>query len=144
MQFLAAGLMLVVILITFLTLAPAPPSLRTPYTKLLASLWTLWVEHRALKIAMIVQGLLAATLGAFSYELGVTKPDPAIYRAVCHDFGVVPGQLFGVGAQVAMIGNSPRCDRDGPRAVGIKGLHLERSSARAIRDLVQFAVLVTE
>ncbi|MFJ4394543.1 MFS transporter [Pseudomonas sp. NPDC089395] len=65
MQFLAAGLMLVVILITFLTLAPTPAPLRTPYTKLLASLWTLWVEHRALKLAMIVQGLLAATLGAF-------------------------------------------------------------------------------
>ncbi|WP_329959920.1 HAD family hydrolase [Pseudomonas putida] len=25
---------------------------------------------------------------SFSYELGVTKPDPAIYRAVCHDLGV--------------------------------------------------------
>jgi len=81
---------------------------------------------------------------AFSYELGVTKPDTAIYRAVCHDLGVVPGQLFGVEAQVAMIGDSPRCDRDGPRAVGIKGYHLDRCGAGAIRDLAQFAELVTE
>ncbi|WP_085704645.1 MFS transporter [Pseudomonas sp. B8(2017)] len=65
MQFLAAGLMLVVILITSLTLAPTPPPLRTPYSRLLTSLWTLWGEHRALRLSMVVQGLLAATLGAF-------------------------------------------------------------------------------
>ncbi|MGJ7547621.1 HAD family hydrolase [Pseudomonas alloputida] len=81
---------------------------------------------------------------SFSYELSVTKPDPAIYRAVCHDLGVAPGHLFGGSAQVAMIGDSPRCDRDGPRAFGIKGFHLDRSGAGAIRDLVQFADLVVE
>lgn len=32
-------------------------------------------------------------------------------------------------AQIAMIGDSPRCDRDGPKAVGIKGFHLDRSDA---------------
>ncbi|WP_409282702.1 HAD family hydrolase [Pseudomonas putida] len=81
---------------------------------------------------------------AFSYDLGVIKPDPAIYRAVCHDLGVVPGHLFGGAAQVAMIGDSPRCDRDGPRAIGIKGFYLNRSGTEAIRDLVQFAKLVAE
>ncbi|MDP9524064.1 HAD family hydrolase [Pseudomonas putida] len=50
---------------------------------------------------------------AFSYELGVIRPDPTIYRAVCHDLGVVPGHLFGGAPQAAMIGDSPRCDRDG-------------------------------
>ncbi|MDN4511977.1 HAD family hydrolase [Pseudomonas sp. 2,4-D] len=79
---------------------------------------------------------------SFSYELGVTKPDPAIYRAVCHDLGVVPGHLFGDVAQVAMIGDSPRCDRDGPRTVGIKGFHLDRSGTGTIRKLVQFVELV--
>ncbi|MFG0528977.1 HAD family hydrolase [Pseudomonas sp. yb_2] len=79
---------------------------------------------------------------SFSYELGVTKPDPVIYRAVCRDLGVVPGHLFGDSAQVAMMGDSPRCDRDGPRAVGIKGFHLDRSGTGAIRNLVQFAELV--
>lgn len=81
---------------------------------------------------------------SFSYELGVTKPDPAIYRAVCNDLGVVPGHLFGGGAQLAMIGDSPRCDRDGPRATGIKGFHLDRYGAGAIRGLMQFAELVVE
>lgn len=79
---------------------------------------------------------------SFSYELGVTKPHPAIYRAVCHDLGVVPGHLFGDSPQVAMIGDSPRCDRDGPRAVGIKGFHLDRSGKGVIRDLKQFSGLV--
>lgn len=81
---------------------------------------------------------------SFSYELGFTKPDPVIYRAVCHDLGVIPGHLFGGSAQIAMIGDSPRCDQDGPRTVGIKGFHLDRSGAGAIRDLVQFAELVVE
>jgi len=90
---------------------------------------------------------------AFSYELGVTKPDSTIYRAVCSDLGVVPGHLFGdsaqvamIGdsAQVAMIGDSPRCDRDGPRAIGIKGFHLARSATGSIRDLTHFARLVID
>ncbi|HGY9635389.1 hypothetical protein [Pseudomonas sp. NMI4491_12] len=65
-----------------------------------------------------------------------------MYRAVCRDLGVVPGHLFGDAAQVAMIGDSPHCDRDGPRSVGIKGFHLDRSGTGAIRNLVQFAELV--
>lgn len=81
---------------------------------------------------------------SFSYELGVTKPDPAIYRTVCHDLGVVPGHLFGDSPQVAMIGDSPRCDRDGPRAVAIKGFHLDRSATGSIRDLTHFARLVID
>lgn len=79
---------------------------------------------------------------AFSYELGIIKPDPTIYRSVCNDLGVVPGHLFEGAAQVAMIGDSPRCDRDGPRAIGIKGFYLNRSGTEAIRNLMQFAKLV--
>ena len=79
---------------------------------------------------------------AFSYELRVTKPDPVIYRAVCRDLGVVPGHLFGDVAQVAMIGDSPRCDRDGPRAVGIKGFYLDRNQTGSIRNLLNYAKLV--
>jgi len=79
---------------------------------------------------------------AFSYQLGVTKPDPAIYRAVCRDLGVAPGNLFGDAAQLAMVGDSPRCDRDGPRAVGIKGFYLERNQTGSIRHLLDYAKVV--
>lgn len=90
MQYLAAGLMLIVILITSLTLAPTPPTLRTSYTKLLGSLWTLWQEHRALKLAMIVQGLLAATLGAYWSCLALVLAAPPFHMgaAVAGSFGI--------------------------------------------------------
>jgi predicted MFS family arabinose efflux permease len=90
MQFLAAGLMLVVILITWLTVAPTTPALRTPYTKLLASLWTLWREHRSLKLAMIVQGLLASTLGAYWSCLSLVLAAPPFHMgaAVAGSFGI--------------------------------------------------------
>lgn len=75
---------------------------------------------------------------AFSYELGVMKPDPCIYQAVCRDLGVEPGQQLG-GERVVMIGDSIRCDRDGARAGGIAGFHLVRSVEGDFNSLVDFA-----
>jgi FMN phosphatase YigB (HAD superfamily) len=82
---------------------------------------------------------------AFSYELGVMKPDPSIYLSVCEQMGVLPGQYFsGDTGRVMMIGDSRRCDRDGPRATGICGIHLDRTGFGQIRDLVQFVQKVIE
>ncbi|AZG86593.1 haloacid dehalogenase [Pseudomonas floridensis] len=82
---------------------------------------------------------------AFSYEEGVSKPHPAIYRSICQKLGVVPGDYFGTNAiQVAMIGDSIKCDRDGPRGVGMMGFHLDRSGKGNFADLVRFARLVIE
>ncbi|EFW80292.1 Haloacid dehalogenase-like family hydrolase [Pseudomonas savastanoi pv. glycinea] len=82
---------------------------------------------------------------AFSYQLGVMKPDPTIYQSVCNQMHVEPGHLFSDGAgRVLMIGDSPRCDRDGPRAAGILGFHLDRSGSRGIHQLDEFAQLVIE
>jgi FMN phosphatase YigB (HAD superfamily) len=79
----------------------------------------------------------------FSYQVGAMKPDIEIYQAICGSLGVAPGHLFGNGLeQVAMAGDSPKCDRDGPRAAGMLGFHLDRRDNGAIRDLVQFAQLV--
>lgn len=82
------------------------------------------------------------TAYALSYELGLTKPEPGIYRAACHELGISPGRLFENVPQVAMIGDSRRYDRDGPRLIGIRGFHLDRTGPGAIRDLRQFADLV--
>lgn len=80
---------------------------------------------------------------AFSYELGVMKPEPAIYQSVCQQMGVTPGNYFnGEAGRVLMIGDSQRCDRAGPRSVGIMGYHLNRSGRGHITDLKQFAELV--
>ena len=82
---------------------------------------------------------------AFSYEQGIMKPDPKIYLSICNQIGVEPGHYFGgEKACVMMIGDSPKCDRDGPRAVGIMGLLLSRIGAGKIRDITQFAQLVID
>lgn len=73
----------------------------------------------------------------FSYEIGAMKPDPVIYKATCKLLGSTT-------SQVAMIGDSQKCDRDGPRALGIKGFFLDRQGGgeRAFKDLVTFARFV--
>lgn len=82
---------------------------------------------------------------ALSYELGVTKPDPLIYQSICNQMSVEAGNLFNVDkGRVVMIGDSRRCDQDGPRAVGIMGFLLDRAGRGQINDLSQFAQLVID
>lgn len=82
---------------------------------------------------------------AFSFELGVMKPEPSIYRSICSQMDVEPGHVFGGErgrGQVVMIGDSKRCDQDGPRLVGMIGLRLDRKGRGAVNNLLQFAELV--
>lgn len=82
---------------------------------------------------------------AFSYEVGELKPDPSIYQSICAQMDVESGHYFGDElGRVLMIGDSQRCDRDGPRVVGISGFYLDRTGHGQIHDLVQFAQMVTE
>lgn len=81
---------------------------------------------------------------AFSYELGVMKPDPGIYLAIRREMGVEAGHGDAEKGRVLMVGDSRKCDRDGPRGVGIKGYHLDRSGLGQISDLMQFADLITD
>lgn len=80
---------------------------------------------------------------AFSYELGVLKPDPLIYKTVCQELGVVPGMQL-EGERVVMIGDSIRCDRDGARAAGLAGFYLGRAGKGDFSNLVEFARLIVE
>ncbi|QVI83360.1 HAD family hydrolase [Pseudomonas viridiflava] len=82
---------------------------------------------------------------AFSYQVGAMKPDAFIYQSICNALQVTPGHLFGdQHDQIAMVGDSLKCDQDGPRAVGMLGFHLDRSGRGPVRDLVQFAHLIIE
>lgn len=82
---------------------------------------------------------------AFSYEVGALKPYPGIYQSICTLMDVEPGHYFGDElGRVLMIGDSQRCDRDGPRVVGISGFYLDRTGHGKIHDLIQFARMVTE
>lgn len=79
----------------------------------------------------------------FSYELGIMKPDPLIYRTVCQKLGVMPGRQL-EGERIAMIGDSIKCDRDGARAAGLAGFHLSRSGKGDFSNLIDFAECILE
>lgn len=61
----------------------------------------------------------------FSYEVGVTKPNPIIYKQVCERLGVNP-------ANVLFIGDSKRCDFDGPKAFGMQARMLDKTSGQTL------------
>lgn len=70
---------------------------------------------------------------AFSCELGMMKPDEAIYQATCE-------RLASPGETNWMVGDSQRCDRDGPRAFGLRGFFLDRHHGKGdYRELTAFA-----
>lgn len=82
---------------------------------------------------------------AFSYQLGVLKPDPLAYEWPCAQMGVYPaGDLTPLYPEVAMVGDSIRCDRDGPAAIGMAGFHLHRQGRGDVRNLIEFAELILE
>lgn len=77
----------------------------------------------------------------FSYELGWTKPDPEIYFGTCRMLGMQPASHHGA-SQTVMVGDSLRCDHDGPQAVGIGGFFLDRSGNTGFSNLLEFAQFV--
>lgn len=79
---------------------------------------------------------------SFSYQVGAMKPSPIIYRHACDLLGVRPGNDFGGNGRVVMIGDSARCDRDGPRQCGISGFILRREHSEGVSSLTDFARVV--
>lgn len=70
----------------------------------------------------------------YSFAVGALKPDPRIYQAVLDQLGVDASDAW-------MIGDSQRCDRDGPSTFGIKGHYLSRTGApdaENYADLISF------
>ena len=63
----------------------------------------------------------------YSFAIGALKPDPSIYQNVLDQLGVGAGDAW-------MIGDSQRCDRDGPTSYGIKGHYLARTGSAADGD----------
>ena len=50
-----------------------------------------------------------------SYEVGLAKPDPAIFRLVCDRLGLQP-------AEILFVGDTPSADVEGPRAIGMPAM----------------------
>lgn len=65
----------------------------------------------------------------FSYEVGLAKPDPAIFQRVCDALGCAPGEAV-------FVGDSKRCDVDGPRAFGMQARHLDRRGGQSLLDVL--------
>ncbi len=98
MQMVASGLMLLVAAITWRTLPDSPPQARSAYGALLASLWTFWRQHQALRLAVLAQALLASTLGAFWSTLALVLAGPPYFA------GAGAAGTFGIaGAAGALI-----------------------------------------
>ncbi|WP_225903940.1 HAD hydrolase-like protein [Pseudomonas shirazica] len=80
---------------------------------------------------------------AFSFEVGVAKPDPRIYQNLLEMVEARSGRPSGTDTpEVFMVGDSARYDRESARAVGIEGHYLNRSDTSPICNLEQFAGLV--
>lgn len=90
------------------------PTLTTPYPALLASLWTLWRRHRALRLAALAQGLLAIGFSAFWSTLAVMLHDAPFHLGseVAGAFGLA-GAAGALGAPIA----GRIADRHGPQLV---------------------------
>ncbi|WP_417277422.1 HAD family hydrolase [Castellaniella sp.] len=89
----------------------------TPLAFCKEAILCLWYELRA-RVRRRLPGLDAYIL---SFEVGVAKPDPAIYEAVCAALGCSP-------CEALFIGDSRRSDDLGPRAFGMPAHWLDRAS----------------
>ena len=65
----------------------------------------------------------------FSYKVGVRKPDRLIYQAVCD-------ALNCHASDITFIGDSIKCDVDGPRNFGMQSRHLNRTAGQLLRDVL--------
>ncbi|MFF7058109.1 MFS transporter [Achromobacter spanius] len=90
MQYVAAALVLLLFAISWRILPDAAPQSRSGYASLLFSLWTLWRKHRALRLSLLTQALLAATLGAFWSCLAMVLAASPFHAgaAVAGSFGI--------------------------------------------------------
>ncbi|WP_339492858.1 HAD family hydrolase [Pseudomonas sp. EA_15y_Pfl2_R67] len=90
--------------------------------------------------APVVQLYPSIDAFGFSFSVGAMKPHAFIYRATCELLGV--GIEYGSENTGVMIGDSPKCDRDGPCAAGIRGFLLNRHGVGDFSSLTEFANMV--
>ena len=64
-----------------------------------------------------------------SFEVGITKPHPAIFSATCHALGCAPGEVL-------FVGDSKGCDVDGPLAFGMQARHIQRERGQSLDDVL--------
>lgn len=65
-----------------------------------------------------------------SYEVGVAKPHPTMYRLACAELGCAP-------AEAVFVGDSKLCDFDGPQAFGMQARWLDRRGGQSLVDALK-------
>jgi HAD superfamily hydrolase (TIGR01509 family) len=72
-----------------------------------------------------------------SYEVGLAKPDLAIFRLVCDRLGLQP-------AEILFVGDTPSADIDGPQAIGMSAMHISDFEDYSRHDIHQVGELSTD
>lgn len=70
-----------------------------------------------------------------SYEVGLAKPDPAIFHLVCEKLGLPPEEIL-------FVGDTPSADIEGPRAVGMPAMLISEFMSRDLADNLALASTV--
>ena len=99
---------------------------------LMAEVWTM-LRHNGVRIGICsnlssdyvqsLQGALpdAPDLAVLSCKVGAIKPEPEIYAKVLDGLCVASDRVL-------FVGDTPRTDIDGPRAAGMKAIHVDAMS----------------
>ncbi|MGY2095710.1 HAD family hydrolase [Pseudomonas simiae] len=127
------------------SIRPFPDAIEAVHVLLAAGLPVAACSNLAEPYGAVVKQFFPRLDGyGFSFQLGVMKPAPAMYLQTCNLLGVEPGNDFNGQGRVMMIGDSIRCDRDGPRQIGIGGVLLRRGQLEGFSSLSAFARAVLE
>lgn len=65
-----------------------------------------------------------------SYEVGVAKPHPTMYRLACAELGCAP-------VEMVFVGDSKQCDFEGPQAFGMQARWLNRRGGQSLLDVLK-------
>jgi HAD superfamily hydrolase (TIGR01549 family) len=82
------------------------------------------VSNLAMPYGPPLRRLLGELVGGYSlsFEVGATKPDPAIFAHACSGLSLAP-------SQVLMVGDSRRADVEGAEAFGMRAVWIRRGRA---------------
>ncbi len=87
-------------------------------------------SNLAFEYGPAVRRLLPALDGyVLSYEVGAAKPEPAIFQKVCD-------VLACSASDVLFIGDSARCDLEGPLAFGMQARQIRRERGQTLVDVL--------
>ncbi|MEU5899265.1 HAD family hydrolase [Streptomyces venezuelae] len=119
---------------------PALDALAGEYRHAVLSNSALVVQDRKLTVLGVRDRFEAVLCAA---DLGVSKPAPEAFRAVCTHLGLPP-------AEIAYVGDQPEIDARGARDAGLLGIWLDRGGAAGegpsgvhrIRDLSELPALL--